>query len=294
MKRLFLLTCALALVVSASGVAQVSAGPFGTDITIYDKSKQGTYPNWRNRGENPGEDQEVEPNAITGQRWDMEGFQLQGNSLSIIAGFDLANGTNPNVGPQLLGSLFLKVGPTPPAYGLPANAGTDDNHNVWFNNAILPNGGQWNYDYAVVFTSFNPGGVNASTYDVYQALPGSQVIMHGISGGMNTMEESNPWKILDSTWNKILANQTFTYLTGLNDAQAGYNGLDPDGNTYPHNVIQGVNLAFLGAYVNNFWAHITMDCGNDNLMGHVVPIPGAWLLLGSGLVGLAGLRLRRK
>jgi len=58
----------------------------------------------------------------------------------------------------------------------------------------------------------------------------------------------------------------------------------------------GVDLSFLDP-AQQFVAHYTMGCGNDNLMGRgttaPVPEPATMLLFGSGIFGMAALRRRK-
>jgi hypothetical protein len=66
-------------------VANAVAGPFGTNITIWDNRGVGSIGN-------PMEDGETEPGMINNQSWDMEGFFLKGTTLTMVGGFDFVNG----------------------------------------------------------------------------------------------------------------------------------------------------------------------------------------------------------
>ena len=59
---------------------------FGTNITIWDKEGSGS--GWYGTQE----DQEVTPNCVTGQVWDLEGFFLKDHKLTVVGGFDFKNG----------------------------------------------------------------------------------------------------------------------------------------------------------------------------------------------------------
>ena len=286
MKKLAVLL-SLALVIGTAGVAQVQAGTYGTDITIYDNAV-GPDTGWWNRGTSPGEDQETEYNPTTGQgtqtgqQWDLEAYQQNKNLLSIIGGFNFPTGVTQGdkLYTEPLGALFLKTGGEP-MYGVGNTGGT----------GILLNS-IWGYEYAITF-AFNAESTGG-TYTVWTPGANATVQLHN-TDGVTVGDVSNPLTIAEG-WSSYKTG-TFTYTTGLKDADLGgdYAGGD-------HNVISGIDLSFLvtDPSLGNplTYLHLTYGCGNDNLMGEIaantVPIPPSALLLGTGLLGLVGLGWRRR
>jgi hypothetical protein len=78
------------------------------------------------------------------------------------------------------------------------------------------------------------------------------------------------------------------YYDSLSDSDVG--GLLGDS----HYALTGIDLGFIAG--KEFTAHITEGCGNDNLMGSgtaPVPEPATLILMGMGLIGLAGFSRRK-
>ena len=111
------------LAVSAFGLAmQASAygtNDYGTNVTIND----GLNDSGNSGGGIGEEDTEVEPGTNLAQKWDMEGFFLDDQSLTMIGGFDYENG-NQNFDKYTAGDIFLAVGVVPD-YGTRAARTTD-------------------------------------------------------------------------------------------------------------------------------------------------------------------------
>ena len=63
----------------------------GTEITIPDTLGNDNPTSWYYKLK---EDEEVEPNCLTGQVWDLEGFFRNGTWLYMVGGFDFKNGVN--------------------------------------------------------------------------------------------------------------------------------------------------------------------------------------------------------
>ncbi|MFA5110863.1 MAG: hypothetical protein WC443_05610 [Desulfobaccales bacterium] len=289
MKKLIVFLGVAALLLGTGGV--VYAGTYGTDITIYDNARdQANLNTWWNRGTAPGEDQETEFNTatgqgtLTGQAWDLEAYQQKNNILSIIGGFDFATGNVPGYSPPNLplGALFLKTGAAPP-FG-DANIPANGTGTAPLANSI------WGYDYAITFN------FNTLQYLIWTPGTNAMDLSHNANGG-TVGDVGNPWNIGDG-WLTDGVLHAFTYTTGLAD----FDGYQSDSGVTTHNLISGIDLSFL---VNPIiggnpqtYLHLTYECGNDNLMGFVpensVPIPPSALLLGTGLLGLVGLRRYRK
>lgn len=245
-----------------------------TDITIWDKNS--TDADWHKAGE----DQEVEPGMSHGQEWDLEAFVLDGNSLSVIGGYDFMNGVSAVGQTWTAGDIFIDVDGDS-VYG-DIDGGLNENQDV-INN--------YGYDFVldVDMTNFK--------YNVYLISETSIVS----TAHYYANEGSSPWQYV-SGGSILFENLSFSYTTGLSDdevtALAG-NGVSFAGDMSgvpSHNMMSGFDLSFLG-YGKNFTVHTTMECGNDNLMGAgvtPVPEPTTAALIGVGLLGVVGIRRKSR
>lgn len=250
-----------------------------TDITIFDTAVQGNPSTWYNRGNSPGEDQEVEPNNLVAQKWDLEAFILQGSSLMMVGGYNFKRGVAVAGDLYTRGDIFLDINGD-------AKCGTPPESTVAGKFKVFNTFG---YDYALRLNFAD------NTYQVFALDSGSRLIT--VDLGKNAA--SNPWKYF-GRGTRLDEIFSFEYQTGLSHAEIlNLYGLDVKGRR--HNVVTLDLLALfaaLGITPEEFLVHFTYECGNDNLIGAAklpqVPIPGSLVLLGSGLLALFVLGRRRK
>ncbi len=62
------------------------------------------------------EDNEVENGCVAGQQWDLEGFYVDNNELSVVGGFDFENGYEYNGTQYEAGDIFIDINPDVDGY----------------------------------------------------------------------------------------------------------------------------------------------------------------------------------
>jgi hypothetical protein len=250
-----MMTIIMALLAVALVAAPTAEGlPFGTEATIYD----GVHVNKYYFG--PTEDEEVEPWNARGQWWDLEAFFFDGTKLTVISGYDLRNPIHPDASP---GDLFLDV-TGDVKYGWLADG-------TGYGNGPIPN--TFGYDYVLDFDAA------VASYSLI-AIDASATLL---SSRYAHDQTSNPWRYL-SGGTVLATGLPLAYYSGLTDAETGFLG----GSHYAATV----DLGFLPEYTT-FTAHLSMMCGNDNLMGRGTRVPDsgpAVLLLGVAVLLLSPLK----
>lgn len=245
------------ILVFAVAAALLTGSGYASNITISDQNYSSA--DWHINQE----DQEVEPGMAHGQVWDLEGFFLDGTKLSMIGGYDFRGGQSG----MMSGDIFIDV---------TGDAVYGDIHGVSNGNRSALN--SYGYDYVIDLDWLT------LTYDVF-SIDGTANIT---TSYYKQNQGSNPWRY-ESGGDLISEDVGFLYLAGVTGFDAILAGAW-------HNQLI-VDIGFLrGHGYESFTSHYTMQCGNDNLMGSAPipnPEPGTMLLLGSGLLGIAGI-VRKK
>jgi hypothetical protein len=230
MKKLIFLTSLLMVLMALGWLIRDG---YASVITIYDGRGSGS--GWYGAQE----DDEVEPNCVTGPSWDLENFLLDGTELTMVGEYNFVNGVYyaPRNKTYISGDIFLDTAP-----GTPGNS--------------------WGYEYAIDLD--------------FSTMKYNVVKLDGTSNFdfVTDIDTSNPWR-WESGGTIEVSGADITYTPGT------------------HNSVS-VELNFLPEGTE-FTSHFTYECGNDNLMGRgiITPEPATMILLGSGLIGLAGLARRK-
>lgn len=289
------------------GLCLTTGGAFavaitGSNVTIADDNTQSGSNGGFTWG--VGEDQEVEPGCVGAQAWDLEGFFLNGNVLSMVGGWNFQSGLQDpyrsgNTYYYTSGDIFIDVNNNA-QYG---NDGASDGHaNPTQYGGMQNVSDDFGYDYVIHFTDLDSlGRMNSGAYSVYSLL-GAELTT---TATFDINYESNPWRLFSGGTLVPNVSGTATF------SDLGTSNVTYDGGSFvggQHRQMGGIDLTWLAdlGYGLNPSApvllHFTMECGNDSLMGQVssltksppvpVPEPSTILLMGLAVGGLVVRRLK--
>jgi hypothetical protein len=260
---------------------------FGRDITIPDtvydpNDTTGSYGSGFVPPNGHWDDHEVEPGTKIGQRWDLEAFFTDCTSLTVFSGFDVVYGEEGST----LGDIFIDIDGDA-SFGWqntdPGAAGTAPIY-----------GYNYGYEYVIDlnYTGEDDWGLE---YTIYNISDESNLILQAIMLTDNIT--SNPWQYYSGGYGIYQGTSNLYYFDhDVYNLTGGYHyAIDMPGCLDPIYWDLYQNMGIKPWEGVSFTFHLTMECGNDNLMGAAkcaVPEPVSIVLFGSGLLGLAGLRKR--
>jgi hypothetical protein len=214
------------------------------------------------------EDNEVEPGCETGQNWDMEAFLLNGTTLTAVSGYDLKNGFDNTVA----GDLFVDIG---------GSAGYDFVYDIdWMSGTYL------------LYQIDGSGTINKITMPVESIVNATSNPISYTAGVNQTVLKTGSLNYQSG----IISGAALVTATGDADALTLAGAANWKGQTInnTHNIASFDVSRFAGEEAT---FHLTMSCGNDNLMGRAkvsVPEPGSASLLILGLLSLGGCFVSRR